>query len=112
MTASNEVTKPATFTCTRCGMTSSNPIDRAEGYCGNCHDWTAGPVILRRACPNCGNRADAAPYDIGDGPELSCPSCEWCWGAIGQRLTPIPPEITANPAPWPPRADWWNDAAP
>lgn len=28
------------FTCPRCGMTSYNPTDISEGYCGNCHDWT------------------------------------------------------------------------
>lgn len=28
------------FTCPRCGMTSHNPNDIREGYCGNCHDWT------------------------------------------------------------------------
>lgn len=28
------------FTCPRCGMTSYNPNDIREGYCGNCHDWT------------------------------------------------------------------------
>lgn len=28
------------FTCPICGMTSNHPRDEAEGYCGNCHDWT------------------------------------------------------------------------
>jgi len=28
------------FTCPVCGMTSHNPNDVREGYCGNCHDWT------------------------------------------------------------------------
>jgi hypothetical protein len=29
------------ITCPRCGRTSHrNPDDVAEGYCGNCHDWT------------------------------------------------------------------------
>ncbi len=27
------------FTCPRCGMTSHNPDDADQGYCGNCHDW-------------------------------------------------------------------------
>jgi hypothetical protein len=43
------------------------------------HTWTK--------CPTCG--ADASHlevYDIGSGPELSCPNCEWCWGAEGQPL--------------------------
>jgi len=34
--------KYESITCPRCGMTSYNPNDIAEGYCGNCHDWTAG----------------------------------------------------------------------
>ena len=29
------------ITCPRCGMTSHNPNDVREGYCGNCHDWTS-----------------------------------------------------------------------
>jgi len=28
------------FTCPRCGMTSHNPNDEREGYCGNCRDFT------------------------------------------------------------------------
>jgi hypothetical protein len=31
----------ALFTCPRCGMTSAHPTDVQQGYCGNCHDWTA-----------------------------------------------------------------------
>jgi hypothetical protein len=31
------------ITCPRCGMTSHNPNDVREGYCGNCHDWTTKP---------------------------------------------------------------------
>jgi hypothetical protein len=38
-------------------------------------------------CPNCGDKAERETYDIGDGPELCCASCEWCWGAKGQPLT-------------------------
>ncbi len=32
------------FTCPRCGRTSYHPTDKAEGYCGNCHDWTGQPA--------------------------------------------------------------------
>lgn len=32
--------QPAGFTCPLCGMTSHNPKDAREGYCGNCHRWT------------------------------------------------------------------------
>lgn len=39
-----EVIEPAeetaSFTCPKCGMTSHNPNDAREGYCGKCHDWT------------------------------------------------------------------------
>lgn len=34
------------FTCPLCGMTSYHPVDIAEGFCGNCDDFTgeqAGP---------------------------------------------------------------------
>lgn len=29
------------ITCPLCGMTSYNPNDIREGYCGKCHDWTS-----------------------------------------------------------------------
>jgi hypothetical protein len=32
-------TQPS-ITCPVCGMTSYNPNDIREGYCGRCHDWT------------------------------------------------------------------------
>lgn len=35
-------THTATYTCPTCGAKSHNPVDRAEGYCGWCHDYT-GP---------------------------------------------------------------------
>lgn len=47
-------------------------------------------TAIRSACPNCGTVADRDLYDIGSGPELSCADCEWCWGAEGQRLQPLP----------------------
>lgn len=31
------------FTCPQCGMTSYNPNDIRESYCGNCHQWTGDP---------------------------------------------------------------------
>jgi|SRR5580693_2552560 hypothetical protein len=34
---------PPGFTCPICGRTSFHPRDRAEGYCGACHDWTGQP---------------------------------------------------------------------
>lgn len=44
---------------------------------------------VESACPQCGTVAVRETYDIGDGPELSCANCEWCWGAEGQPLQPI-----------------------
>jgi hypothetical protein len=41
-------------------------------------------------CPSCGAVATRSMYDIGSGPELACASCEWCWGAMGQDLKPLP----------------------
>ena len=32
------------ITCPRCQMTSYNPNDVLNGYCGNCHDFTSSPV--------------------------------------------------------------------
>ncbi len=31
---------PKLYRCPRCGMSSANPNDIREGYCGRCHDWT------------------------------------------------------------------------
>lgn len=42
---------------------------------------------VTRRCPQCQRSITAIPYDLGDGPELSCPDCEWCFGVNGQRLT-------------------------
>lgn len=54
------------------------------------------PVVVTQTCPVCGSTVSMTPYDIGSGPELSCPNCEWCWGANGQPLKPIewPGELT------------------
>lgn len=30
--------------CPHCGMTSHNPNDAAESYCGNCHHYCSDPV--------------------------------------------------------------------
>lgn len=46
-------------------------------------------VSVTSACPACGVAAEREIYDIGSGPELSCASCEWCWGADGQDLKPL-----------------------
>jgi len=43
------------------------------------------------SCPSCEIVATRNIYDIGSGPEVSCANCEWCWGANGQDLKPLPP---------------------
>jgi hypothetical protein len=35
-------------TCPKCGMTSYNPDDIREGYCGNCHDWVILPPTVKQ----------------------------------------------------------------
>lgn len=48
------------------------------------------PTEVRTStCPSCGEQVTMVPYDIGSGPEMSCSSCEWCWGADGQDLKPL-----------------------
>lgn len=32
------------FTCPACGAVSHHPTDKAEGYCGRCHEHTAPPI--------------------------------------------------------------------
>jgi hypothetical protein len=61
-----------TITCPRCGMTSTNPNDIAEGYCANCHDWTQP----RRRPGNCagegvGRGEEPRPQSEGTGPVAS-----------------------------------------
>lgn len=46
---------------------------------------------ITQRCPNCDAEVTMRPYDIGSGPEMSCPNCEWCWGANGQALDPNDP---------------------
>lgn len=42
------------ITCPQCGMTSHHPTDQADGYCGNCHDWTSPPPAQSIPCLDCG----------------------------------------------------------
>lgn len=38
---------PPRITCPSCGLTSYNPNDIRQGYCGLCHDWTSKPPTRR-----------------------------------------------------------------
>jgi len=51
-------------------------------------DLEVGSTVASK-CPSCGTVAERTTYDVGSGPELSCASCEWCWGANGQDLQPL-----------------------
>lgn len=72
--------------------------DVGGGGCTACvYDHPAGtpcPAAPSRAvtspCPNCEHEEERHTYDVGSGPELSCAKCEWCWGADGQELKPVP----------------------
>jgi len=48
-------------------------------------------AVVEGPCPSCGDTAQRETFDIGSGPELSCYTCEWCWGAEGQDLEPLRP---------------------
>lgn len=48
--------------------------------------------LCHERCPCCGAKVTGEPYDIGSGPERSCPHCEWCWGVNGQPLQPLDAE--------------------
>jgi hypothetical protein len=43
VTCQQEPTETTSITCPVCRMTSYNPTDIAQGYCGNCHDYTGAP---------------------------------------------------------------------
>jgi len=36
-------------------------------------------VIPRWVCVSCGETFSQFPYDIGDGPEVHCYACDWCF---------------------------------
>ena len=65
-------TAQPSVTCPRCQMTSYNPNDIREGYCGNCHDWTgAAPASRHRFADELAGHERAliaisgeAPYNV------------------------------------------------
>lgn len=56
------------ITCPRCGLTSWNPNDVTEGYCGHCHDWTHGTVVSTNL-PVEMFRTESIVIDSGEDPE-------------------------------------------
>lgn len=55
---------PPSITCPICGMTSHNPNDVVNGYCGNCHAYHPATYrhierrLLGTTCPTCGKDND------------------------------------------------------
>lgn len=91
----------------RCGLRMRIPREaiRLHAVCRHCNDITESQddpapdlcvmcAKLERACPSCGGKVAIEPYDIGSGPELSCPHCDHCWGAEGQPLLPYKPDLS------------------
>lgn len=104
----------ASITCPVCGMTSHNPNDVTEGYCGNCHDWTGAvrelvrghgerssmcfdrqghPITLARFCflqdrTRFEDYRRIAFHDLGDGLNVST-----VWLGTSMGLTEMPEQI-------------------
>lgn len=71
-------TDQPSITCPVCNMTSYNPNDIREGYCGNCNKWTTQvcyfhgvepiPADAYRVCAECGHcyntREDLVSEDV------------------------------------------------
>lgn len=100
-----------TITCPRCGMTSAHPMDLAEGYCGNCHDWTRDDrvMFLRQYtiydhpldCPESWvvrewqiKRGSAEPVP---GPAWTAPTLQAARGLIPTGLFCLPREADDDP---------------
>jgi hypothetical protein len=50
-------------------MTSHHPEDAAQGYCGNCHDWTAAPatpMFYVLVCRDCGHGNLPMPFESAE----------------------------------------------
>jgi ribosomal protein L37E len=62
------------ITCPKCGMTSYNPNDVLNGYCGNCHEYTGLHPSHQHTWvyvdDEYGSLADGGSYEIYD-----CSTC-------------------------------------
>lgn len=65
---SNMTSRSPSFTCPKCGMVSHNPNDVLEGYCGNCHKYTARPT----------NRTVNEVRQLAPPPRLESGLCSQC----------------------------------
>lgn len=86
MTGSGQANTGSAFTCPRCGAVSHHPVDRQQGYCGRCHDWTVpGQQALFAPRPECPAHGGPMIHDAGR--ELSyCPG----WDGEGCDTPPVP----------------------
>jgi hypothetical protein len=57
---------PPSITCPKCGRTSYNAEDIANGYCGHCHEFTGTGSVPRGKCPTCGYSLEAVTMIGGD----------------------------------------------
>lgn len=63
------------ITCGTCGLTSHNPNDVREGYCGNCNDWTNGRINVESGAPDKPEWARGNPLVK----LRKCPKCDETW---------------------------------
>lgn len=61
--------------------------------------------VRTQACPSCIQFVTMVPYDIGSGPEMICPYCQWCWGADGQDLKPLDMKVVREAMHLPPKEE-------
>lgn len=78
------------ITCPECGMTSWNPNDVRESYCGNCHDWTRELPEVRRRLRAAEDPALHSVADLTDDTLL--------WLLANHWRPPAAPPRRSNPA--------------
>lgn len=82
------------ITCPKCGMTSHNPNDERQGYCGKCHAWTSGGSDAR--CRVCGCSEERACEGgcawLATEPTPVCTRCHFL--RPGQPVWYYPSEVT------------------
>ena len=77
------MTEGPSITCPVCHLTSYNPNDVSEGYCGNCHDWTGAIAALVEAAymfwsPRSTNGARPMHWDR-QGHPITFPRWSWLY---------------------------------
>ena len=75
------------ITCLRCGMTSHNPNDVWERYCGRCHRYHTDPSRLLTMRPRPGFDWGRVAWGRPDSPRSAV--CSYCFAAIGEDDVPL-----------------------